>query len=89
MTTPALSPTIADPNTSQGEVEKEQPQSNDANFKIPLPKDFGLIPVPQHLRYDPTKPFHFGLLLNLGFGFISIFSGCFNFNPFFFWQLIG
>ena len=77
MTTP-VSPTstLADPSTtSQGEVDKEQSQSNDdADFKIPLPKDFAFIPVPRHLRYDPTKPFHFGLLLNIGFGFASTFS---------------
>ena len=79
MTTPAISPTstLADPSTStsQDEVDKEQSQSNDnANFIIPLPKDFGFIPVPRHLRYNPTKPFHFGLLLNIGFGFASTFS---------------
>jgi hypothetical protein len=79
MITPVLSPTstIADPSsTSQGVVDKEQSQSNDADFKILLPKDFGLIPVPRHLRYDPTKPVHFGLLLNFGFGFASTFSEC-------------
>ena len=71
--------TIADFTTSQGEVEMEQHpnQSNDADFKVLLPKDFGLIPVPRHLRYDPTKPFHFGLLLNIAFGFASTISECF------------
>ena len=77
----APTPTIADPTRLQGEVEKEQPQSNDANLKIPSPKDFGLTPVPRYLRYDPTKPFHFGLLLNFGFGFISVFSECFDLPP--------
>ena len=87
MTTPVLSPTatIADPTTSQGEVEKERSQSNDSDAefnKILLPKDFGFIPVPRHLRYDPKKPFHFGLLLNIGFGFASTFSQC-SFSFFF------
>ncbi|KAG6825945.1 hypothetical protein H0H92_001755 [Tricholoma furcatifolium] len=38
-----------------------------------IPTDFGLIPIPRRLRYDPEKPFHFGLLLNVGFGFASTF----------------
>ena len=84
MTTPVLSPndTIA-PTASQleGEVDKEQSQSSNADFTILSPKDFGFIPVPRHLRYDPTKPFHFGLLLNIGFGFASTFSECFNLPP--------
>ena len=83
MTGPVLSPTamIADPTTSQDEMDKEQSQSNNADFKIPLPKDFGFIPVPRHLRYNPTKPFHFGLLLNIGFGFASTFSEWFKLHP--------
>ncbi|KAG6888738.1 hypothetical protein C0995_006390 [Termitomyces sp. Mi166 len=35
--------------------------------------DFGFIPIPQQLCYDPTKPFHFGLILNVSFGFASTF----------------
>ncbi|KAJ7101552.1 major facilitator superfamily domain-containing protein [Mycena belliarum] len=35
--------------------------------------DFGFIPIPRRLRYDPEKPFHFGLLLNVLFGFASTF----------------
>ncbi|KAJ3875326.1 MFS superfamily [Lentinula edodes] len=36
--------------------------------------DFGLIPIPERLRYHPDKPpFHFGLLLNASFGFASTF----------------
>jgi len=38
------------------------------------PKDFGLLPIPQHLRYDPDKPIHFGLLMNIAFGLFSTFS---------------
>ena len=81
MSTPVKSP-IADRTTFQGEVDKEKSQSDDRlgepDFIIPLPKDFGILPVPRHLRYDSTKPFHFGLLLNIGFGFISIFSESFD-----------
>ncbi|KAF8553659.1 MFS general substrate transporter [Imleria badia] len=35
--------------------------------------DFGIIPIPKNLRYDPDKPFRFGFLLNASFGFASIF----------------
>ena len=80
MTTPVLSPTvtatIADPTSTT-------PQQKDSNhpddIKILVPKDFGFIPIPRHLRYDDTKPFHFGLLLNIAFGFASTFSESFPF----------
>jgi hypothetical protein len=86
MTTPVLSsPTATNADhttsTSQGQVEKEQSESNDPDFKILLQKDFGFIPVPRHLRYDSTKPFHFGLLLNIAFGFASTFSESFDLLP--------
>ena len=70
MTTPVLSPTA----TTAGPTS---PQDKDSGVRILLPKDFGLIPVPRHLRYDPKKPFHFGLLLNIAFGFASTFSESF------------
>lgn len=78
MTTP-LAPT-ADPTSSASQVQVEK-ESNDPDFKIFVQKDFGIIPVPRHLRYDPTKPFHFGLLLNISFGIASTFSECFDFPP--------
>ncbi|CAA7266065.1 unnamed protein product [Cyclocybe aegerita] len=37
-------------------------------------KDLGLIPTPKHLRYDPTRPPHFGIALNVAFGFASTFT---------------
>ncbi|OAX37626.1 MFS general substrate transporter [Rhizopogon vinicolor AM-OR11-026] len=37
-------------------------------------KDFGLIPIPKRLQYNPIKPFHFGILLNVSFGFASTFT---------------
>jgi len=36
--------------------------------------EFGIIPIPSHLRYDPSRSFHFGLTLNIIFGFFSTFS---------------
>ena len=38
--------------------------------------DFRILPIPKRLRYDPDKPFHFGLLLNVSFGFASTFGAC-------------
>jgi hypothetical protein len=76
------------PTTSQGQVmvDNEQSQTNDPDFKILLQKDYGFIPVPRHLRYDPTKPFHSGFLLNIAFGFASTFSESFDL-PAIFWTL--
>ncbi|KAJ7914289.1 major facilitator superfamily domain-containing protein [Mycena leptocephala] len=36
--------------------------------------DFGFLPIPRRLRYDPEKPFRFGLVLNVLFGFASTFT---------------
>lgn len=47
---------------------------NDIQSAPTIPLDFGLVPVPKRLRYDPGKPFHFGTLMNFSFGFASTFS---------------
>ncbi|KAK4335179.1 major facilitator superfamily protein [Rhodotorula toruloides] len=36
--------------------------------------DFGFLPIPPRLRFDPDKPFEFGLLLNVVFAFAATFS---------------
>ncbi|KAI0738850.1 major facilitator superfamily domain-containing protein [Daedaleopsis nitida] len=38
-----------------------------------LAKDFGFIPIPKRVRYDPEHPAHFGLLMNVIFGVASTF----------------
>ena len=50
-------------------------RSRSLSFLLPMvhTKDFGIIPIPQRLRYHPDKPFHFGLTLNIAFGFFSTF----------------
>jgi len=40
----------------------------------PRTHDFGIIPIPSHLRYDPSGSFHFGMMLNIVFAFFSTFS---------------
>jgi len=52
-------------------VEKS---SEDLDSDVRFTKDFGIIPIPRRLRHDPEKPFHFGVVLNLSFGFASTFS---------------
>ena len=40
----------------------------------PIKTDFGFLPIPKRLRYDPKRPAHFGLLLNATFGIASTFG---------------
>ncbi|KAI1789923.1 major facilitator superfamily domain-containing protein [Ganoderma leucocontextum] len=37
-------------------------------------KDFGFLPIPKRVRYDPERPAHFGLLMNVIFGVASTFT---------------
>jgi hypothetical protein len=37
-------------------------------------RDFGLLPIPRRLHYDPDRPPHFGLMMNIAFGLFSTFS---------------
>ena len=37
-------------------------------------KDFGFVPIPKRLQYDPDHPAHFGILMNVIFGLASTFS---------------
>ncbi|KAI9436533.1 MFS superfamily [Lactarius psammicola] len=37
------------------------------------PTNFGIVPLPKRLVYDPERPAHFGLLLNVVFGLSSTF----------------
>jgi hypothetical protein len=42
--------------------------------KSQRPTNFGIVPLPKRLVYDPERPAHFGLLLNVVFGLSSTFS---------------
>ena len=46
--------------------------TSDTNPKHPT--NFGFVPLPKRLVYDPERPAHFGLLLNVVFGLSSTFS---------------
>ncbi|KZP00315.1 MFS general substrate transporter [Calocera viscosa TUFC12733] len=37
--------------------------------------DFGFLPIPKHLRHDPSQPFRFTLLLNVVFAIAGTFTG--------------
>lgn len=45
--------------------------------------DFGFLPIPKRLRYDPEKPFYFGTFLNVFFGICTTlgeFNHCYTYS---------
>jgi hypothetical protein len=62
MTSPAE--TIVSSTATQPTPSSPVPAQVDLTFA----KDFRCLPIPRRLRYDPDKPFHFGMLLNVSFG---------------------
>ncbi|KIJ14977.1 hypothetical protein PAXINDRAFT_78210 [Paxillus involutus ATCC 200175] len=65
MSTSSLATRVSTPSPEPPAVTVE-----DERHIIPS-TDFGFLPIPKRLRYNPDKPFYFGLLLNLSFGFAS------------------
>jgi len=66
-------------NTEKLEAHCKSPEATAENIAASAEenwptKDFGLIPIPKRLQYNPIKPFHFGIFLNVSFGFASTFS---------------
>ena len=57
--------TLPAPTASQEKVK--------ATPSVPS-RDFGFLPIPNRVRYDPDHPAHFGLLMNATFGIASTFS---------------
>ncbi|KAK1219522.1 hypothetical protein PQX77_017757 [Marasmius sp. AFHP31] len=55
-------------------VVRDETSKEAAGISEQHTRDFGLIPIPRRLRYDPQKPFHFGIMLNVAFGFASTFT---------------
>ncbi|PCH40465.1 hypothetical protein WOLCODRAFT_150509 [Wolfiporia cocos MD-104 SS10] len=49
-------------------LSKDSPGETEA-----IKRDFGFLPIPRRLRYDPQNPAHFGLVLNATFGLASTF----------------
>ncbi|KAL0960517.1 hypothetical protein HGRIS_005556 [Hohenbuehelia grisea] len=59
---------------TEGSDATRNTTSNETGVHKIYKTDFGILPIPRHLRYNPNKPFHFGLLLNISFGFASTFT---------------
>ncbi|KZV62441.1 MFS general substrate transporter [Peniophora sp. CONT] len=57
--------------------EVKQDASGDVHVAAPSARfpthDFGFLPIPKRLRYDPERPVEFGLVLNMIFGASSTF----------------
>ena len=58
------------------EVKQDAPGDSKpvTNFRRSHTHDFGFIPIPKRLRYDPERPVELGLVLNMIFGASSTFS---------------
>ncbi|KAJ7127480.1 major facilitator superfamily domain-containing protein [Mycena filopes] len=52
---------------------QEPTASLDENYEKTATHELVFLPIPRRLRYDPQKPFHFGIVLNVLFGFASTF----------------
>lgn len=58
-------------NVEKGSVKSSQTVT--PITKPQRPTNFGIVPLPKRLVYDPERPAHFGLLLNAVFGLSSTF----------------
>ncbi|KAG2139610.1 major facilitator superfamily domain-containing protein [Suillus bovinus] len=79
MTSPAetiVSPAETQPTPSRSSLVPVQ-------TGLTFSKDFGCLPIPRRLRYDPDKPFYFGMLLNVSFGIGStlVFANLYYCQP--------
>ena len=59
-------------NVGSGSVKSNLTVTLDT--KSQRPTNFGIVPLPKRLVYDPEHPVHFGLLLKVVFGLSSTFS---------------
>lgn len=72
-------PTVAGVEDADPKVEGIVGPASDGEVPPTLKRrggtnDFGFLPIPPRLRFDPDKPFEFGLLLNIVFAFAATFS---------------
>ena len=63
-------PTNIDNGSTKSNVTLDQA----LDTKPHRPTNFGIVPLPRRLVYDPERPAHFGLLLFVVFGLSSTFS---------------
>ncbi|KAF9529689.1 major facilitator superfamily domain-containing protein [Crepidotus variabilis] len=65
-----------EPASTQSTLSSQVALPNASDARAPThenTRDFGFIPIPAYLRYNPEKPPHFGLGMNIAFGFFSTF----------------
>ncbi len=55
------------------DVENGSVKPSETEPRRRRPTNFGIVPLPKRLVYDPEHPAHFGLLLNVVFGLSSTF----------------
>ena len=70
--TPGTVRTLRLTNVEKGSMKSGQTATSVTNS--PRPTNFGIVPLPKRLVYDPERPAHFGLLLKVVFGLSSTFS---------------
>ena len=75
---PSTTETLPAPPLAHQEKEKET-RATLGGGEEQERKDFGFLPIPKRVRYDPERPTHFGLLMNVIFGIASTFSTWFRF----------
>ncbi|KAN0131501.1 Major facilitator superfamily domain containing protein [Lactarius tabidus] len=68
---PADTMHIRSPNVENGSMRSSRTVTSVT--KSQSPTNFGIVPLPKRLVYDPDRPAHFGLLLNVVFGLSSTF----------------
>lgn len=59
-------------NVENGAMKSGQTATSVTNSRRPT--NFGIVPLPKRLVYDPERPAHFGLLLKVVFGLSSTFG---------------
>ncbi|KAH9831421.1 major facilitator superfamily domain-containing protein [Rhodofomes roseus] len=68
-----MSDSYAASDVSAPERSSSPVYSTNTNSEEAPTVDFGFLPIPASLRYDPTRPVRFRLLLNIAFGVSSTF----------------
>ncbi|KAK7001805.1 putative transporter YgaY [Favolaschia claudopus] len=61
------------PGLGESPIPEAPPDLEKPTTTIMTHEFLGFVPIPRRLRYDPQKPFHFGIVLNVLFGFASTF----------------
>ena len=66
------SPSLDDPKEQREQSSRNVAQTEDS--EVGGSHDFGFLPIPKNLQYNPARPFRFSTVLYITFGFGSTFS---------------